>query len=82
MVVEAGDEMLPGTGLELLRAPLTFPLSEEFRQSLQRTHLETLRSILRYFLSCLGNTDTDLLPGQLTPDIPAAPQQTSAVSST
>ena len=41
VVVEAGDQLLPGGGVELLRADL--PLTEEFNKNLQRTHLETLR---------------------------------------
>ena len=41
LVVEAGDQLLPGTGLELLRGAL--PLTEEFWLSLARTHLETVR---------------------------------------
>ena len=42
LVVEAGDHLLPGTGVELLRGSL--PLTEEFQQNLARTHLETVSS--------------------------------------
>ena len=41
VVVEAGEQVLPGGGVELLRADL--PLTAEFNKNLQRTHLETLR---------------------------------------
>ena len=41
VVLEAGDQVVPGGGLELLRADL--PLTAEFTANLQRTHLESLR---------------------------------------
>ena len=41
VVLEAGDQVVPGGGVELLRADL--PLTAEFNENLQRTHLESLR---------------------------------------
>ena len=58
VVVEAGDQVLPGVGVELLRADL--PLTAEFNKNLQRTHLETLRW-----------RTTDCQPSTLTSPIPA-----------
>ena len=41
VVVEAGDQVLPGGGVQLLRAQL--PITQQLSQDLLRTHLEDLR---------------------------------------